>query len=67
MTRFHKQMELLVKLQRETEKMPPLSELEQAKFDHSLAIDQLFYSSKLEGIELTKQMIDTAIYGAASR
>jgi hypothetical protein len=67
MTRFDKEMELLVKLQRETEKMPPLSELEQAKFEHSLAIDQLFYSSKLEGIELTKQMIDTAIYGAASR
>jgi hypothetical protein len=67
MTRLDKEMELLVKLQRETEKMPPLSELEQAKFEHSLAIDQLFYSSKLEGIELTKQMIDTAIYGAASR
>ena len=67
MTRFDKEMELLVKLQRETEKMPQLSELEQAKFEHSLAIDQLFYSSKLEGIELTKQMIDTAIYGAASR
>ena len=67
MTRFYKEMELLVKLQRETEKMPPLSELEQAKFDHSLAIDQLFYSSKLEGIDLTKEMLDVAIYGAASR
>ena len=67
MTRFDKEMELLVKLQRETEKMPPLSELEQAKFEHSLAIDQLFYSSKLEGIDLTKEMLDVAIYGAASR
>lgn len=67
MIRFDKEMELLVKLQRETEKMPPLSELEQAKFEHSLAIDQLFYSSKLEGIDLTKEMLDVAIYGAASR
>jgi len=64
---FDKEMKMLVKLQRETEKMPPLSDLEQAKFELSLAIDQLYYSSKLAGITLTKEMLHAAIYGAASR
>jgi len=51
----------LVNLQLETQKLPPLSDVEKAKFDQSLAIDQLYYSSKLEGSALTKKMIDNAI------
>ncbi|MGD0778772.1 MAG: hypothetical protein ABSC05_38835 [Candidatus Solibacter sp.] len=55
------QIETLVTLQLETRSLPSLPDLEKAKFDHSLAIDQLYYSSKLEGSSLTKNMIDKAI------
>ena len=57
------QMKQLVSLQLEVEKLPPLSDLEKAKFDQALAIDQLYYSSKLEGSDLTTKMIDEAIHG----
>jgi len=53
----------LVDLQFEVENLQPLSAVEKAKFDQALAIDQLYYSSKLEGSELTESMIDTAIHG----
>lgn len=58
-----KQIGQLVKLQLEVERLPDLSDLERAKFEQSLAIDQLYYSSKLEGSALTKKMIDKAIHG----
>ena len=55
--------EKLVDLQLETRELPQLSVVEKAKFDQTLAIDQLYYSSQLEGSVLTKEMIDKAIYG----
>jgi hypothetical protein len=61
--KFESQIERLVALQIQAEKLPPLSDVEKAKFDHALAIDQLYYSSKLEGSALTKKMIDEAIHG----
>jgi hypothetical protein len=61
--KIEKQMKELVGLQLEVEKLPPLSDVEKAKFEQSLAIDQLYYSSKLEGSDLTKKMIDKAIHG----
>ena len=57
------QIKKLVDLQLAVEKLPPLSNVEKAKFDQALAIDQLYYSSKLEGSELTTKMIDKAIHG----
>ena len=60
---FKNQIGKLVDLQLETQKLPPLSDVEKAKFDQALAIDQLYYSSKLEGSALTKKMIDKAIHG----
>ncbi len=57
------QLKKLVELQLEVEKLPPLTPVEKAKFEQSLAIDQLYYSSKLEGSELTTKMIDKAIHG----
>lgn len=53
----------LVDLQLEAQSLPQLSIVEKAKFDQSLAIDQLYYSSKLEGSALTREMIDKAIHG----
>ena len=60
---FEDQIKALVALQFEVASLPPLSAVEKAKFDHMLAIDQLYYSSKLEGRELTGTMIDKAIHG----
>ncbi|MEK7601738.1 MAG: hypothetical protein AAB480_04375 [Patescibacteria group bacterium] len=50
-------------LQVQLEKLPKLSDLEKAKFDQLFAIDQLYYSNKLEGTTLTKEDIDEAIHG----
>jgi hypothetical protein len=61
--KFEDQMRKLVGLQLEVEKLPPLSDVEKAKFDQALAIDQLYYSSKLEGSDLTTKMIDEAVHG----
>jgi hypothetical protein len=61
--KIQNQIEKLVDLQLEAEKLPALSDVEKAKFEQSLAIDQLYYSSKLEGSSLTKKMIDNAIHG----
>ena len=43
--------------------LPSLSAVEKAKLDNSLAIDQLYYSSKVEGTNLTDTMIERAIHG----
>ena len=56
-------LERLVDLQLQALELPQLSAVEKAKFDQALAIDQLYYSSKLEGSALTEEMIDKAING----
>ena len=43
--------------------LPPLSELERAKFEHSVDIDHLYFSSKIEGSNLSKKQIDQAVHG----
>lgn len=53
----------LVDLELEVEKYPPLSLVEKAQLDQTIAIEQLYNSSKLEGSNLTKEMIDKAIHG----
>ena len=53
----------LVNLQLEADRLPALSYVEKTKFDHSLAIDQLYYSSKLEGSNLTINDLEKAIHG----
>jgi len=56
-------MSRLVDLQLESSKLPDLSHVEKTKFDHILAIDQLYYSSKLEGSHLTRSGLEQAIHG----
>ncbi|MEK7572351.1 MAG: hypothetical protein AAB493_00645 [Patescibacteria group bacterium] len=58
-----KNMSRLVDLQLEASRLPDLSHIEKTKFDHLLAIDQLYYSSKLEGSHLTKSGLEQAIHG----
>ncbi len=54
----------LVDLKLKADKLPDLSPVEKTKFDQMLAINQLYYSSKLEGSNLTKIGLDKAIHGA---
>ncbi len=67
--RIHRQpsisrvLDRLVEIRRQIEELPPLSWPEKAKLENSIAIDQLYYSSKLEGTTLTERMIGRAIYG----
>jgi hypothetical protein len=42
--------------------LPELTGLEKAKFDTDIAIDHLYYSSKLEGTILSQQAIQKAIH-----
>lgn len=56
-------LEKLVDLQLKMTRLPELSPIEKAKLDHALALDQLYYSSRVEGSKLTKEMLDTAIHG----
>ena len=44
-------------------RLPELSVLEKAQLEHTRAIENLYYSSKLEGTTLTRKRIDQAIYG----
>lgn len=44
-------------------KLPVLPPLERAKLDNDRAIDHLYYSSKLEGTQLTQKRIERALYG----
>jgi Fic family protein len=44
--------------------LPPLSELERAQFEHSIDIEHLYFSSKIEGSNLTKKQIDQAVHGS---
>lgn len=53
----------IVEFKKKIEKLPPLSVLERAKLENSIAIEQLYYSSKLEGSNLTHKMISSAIHG----
>jgi hypothetical protein len=53
----------LAKIQLRVDTLPPLSDVEKAKLDHSLAIEQLYYSSKIEGTKLSHTMINRAIHG----
>lgn len=53
----------LVGLQLESERLPNLSPIDKAKLDHALALDQLYYSSRVEGSALTKEMIEKAVHG----
>jgi hypothetical protein len=44
-------------------KLPELSILGKAQLEHDRAIENLYYSSKLEGSDLTQKRIKQAIYG----
>jgi hypothetical protein len=40
--------------------LPALTPLERVKFDHDVAIDHLYYSSKIEGTNLNKERLEKA-------
>ena len=55
--------EELTAIQLKMEKLPKLSPSEKTKLDSSIAIDQLYNSSKLEGSMLTEEAIEKAVFG----
>lgn len=54
-------LQKLVDLHLKADQLPALSHLEKAKLDHALALDQLYYSSRVEGTVLTKEIIEKAV------
>lgn len=52
-----------IKEQDRLQTLPPLNDVERATFEHSVDIEHLYFSSKVEGTHLTKQQIDNAIHG----
>ena len=60
-----KVLSALIDIEGAIEALPPISAVEKAKLDQSIAIDQLYYSSKAEGTHLTEKAIDKAIHGKA--
>ena len=48
-------------IQKDVEKLPPFSDVEKVKFEHEIAIDHLYYSSKIEGTNLGKTRLSQAI------
>ncbi|MHB9010625.1 MAG: hypothetical protein ACYC49_00135 [Ignavibacteriaceae bacterium] len=58
----HDLLARLVEIQNEVDKLPVLGPHEQVKLDYSLAINHLYFSSKLEGSRFTKEMLESAIY-----
>jgi hypothetical protein len=61
--KLHELLSELAEIQLEVKSLPPLSDVEKAKLDQSLAIDQLYNSSQIEGTTLTNTMIERAIHG----
>jgi len=53
----------LVEAEVQLKKLPPLSPVQKAKLDNARAIDHLYYSSKIEGSNLTDRRLEMAIHG----
>lgn len=62
-TKKQSPLQKLVGLQLQVGRLPDLSPIEKTKLDHALALDQLYYSSRVEGSVLTKAMIEKAVHG----
>ncbi len=58
--------EKLTAIQLKMEKLPKLSPVEKAKVDSSIAIDQLYNSSKIEGSMMTEEAVEKAVFGYGS-
>lgn len=56
-------LQQVVTIESALNKLPELSVLGKAQLEHDRAIENLYYSSKLEGSNLTQKRIKQAIYG----
>jgi len=64
--RFDNLLDKLVETEWKINELPALSSLDRAKLDHDIAIDHLYYSSKIEGTMLNDKRIEKAIHGTSS-
>ena len=53
----------VVSIQERLKKLPELPQVEKAKFNQEISINHLYYSSKLEGTQLTEKQIKRAVHG----
>ncbi len=56
-------IEQVVAIESTLSQLPQLSILEKTQLNNHRAIEELYYSSKLEGTDLSKKRIEQAIYG----
>jgi hypothetical protein len=61
---YERLMDLFLTVQEKNDKLPALSDVEKVKFEHDIAVDHLYYSSKIEGTTLGKTRLDKAINAA---
>lgn len=61
--RSERLLKQVVAIESALDELPKLSILEKAQLDHNRAIEDLYYSSRLEGSKLTPKRIEQAIYG----
>ncbi|MCR4280873.1 MAG: hypothetical protein NUV88_00885 [Candidatus Kaiserbacteria bacterium] len=52
-----------VDVKKKVHKLPQLSDVERASFDHAVDLEHLYNSSKVEGSILTKEQIREAVHG----
>lgn len=55
----------LASVHSELQKLPPLPSVDKVKLQHDQDIEHLYYSSKLEGTNLTDRRLENAIHGTA--
>lgn len=59
-------LEGILEIQDKLMTLPDLPEIERVKLDQDTALDHLYYSSKLEGTQLTQKKIEKVIHGESS-
>jgi hypothetical protein len=53
----------VIDIEKRINKLPDLLPLKRAKFEHGMALDHLYYSSKIEGTHLSEKRLEKVIYG----
>ncbi len=60
---FVRCIDQLIQVEEEVKQLPALSAVHSAQLNNEIAIEHLYYSSKIEGSNLTDARIEKAIHG----
>ena len=58
-----KTLRLFIATQNRVEKLPELSAIEKTEFEQGVDLEHLYYSSKIEGTNLTKEDMNKVVHG----